>query len=168
MINNIYQYVMGNILYTLDRCGVLPVYIKEQVLLRFASCSCTIEAKCCGCKVPNVFYAPKGCRFKKYPRLYSKKEWLENRRKHDLSIEKKQKLVDMLGWPDNYGITFNYDLWKGWSIIVDFTMVPSELINYLNDNETDFIPKVPHVAKWETFKYELPEIYINNIKQDVG
>lgn len=78
-MNNIYQYIIGQTRYILYKINpkLIRLHIREQVGERQSACSpvCLYEARCCGCKAPNVFFAPKGCRFNSYPALMNKKEW---------------------------------------------------------------------------------------------
>lgn len=76
---NIYQYIVGQTRYILYRINpkLIRLHIREQVGERQSACSpvCLYEARCCGCKAPNVFFAPKGCRFNSYPALMNKEKW---------------------------------------------------------------------------------------------
>lgn len=91
---NIYNFVVGNVLYTLDRCGALPVYIKDQVEDRKTRCVCSNlhEAQCCGCSIPAVFYAPKACSKGNYEKLYFYRGW---KRKSKVKLTK-VRLTPML------------------------------------------------------------------------
>lgn len=164
-MSNIYEYCVGNILYLLDKMGILPSYLKEQVLLRFASCSCTREAKCCGCKVPNVFYAPKACSLGKYPKLQSLLNWKKNRILYNKSIVTRNKFYDYFNKSvtDGVGITWEHDLWKGWYFVAS-DEVPVEVVwaMHIEDYETvlDFtFAKVASVE--ENANHILPEMFID-------
>jgi len=80
-MNNIYQYIIGQTRYILYSINpkFIRLHIRGQVGQRRSACSpvCLYEARCCGCKAPNVFFAPKGCRFNSYPPLMNKDKWYE-------------------------------------------------------------------------------------------
>lgn len=164
-MNNVYQYCVGNMLYLLDKMGILPPYLKAQVLLRFASCSCTYEAKCCGCKVPNVFYAPKACGLGKYPKLLSRSNWKTNRWKYDRSIVDRNRFYDIFNKSvaDEAGITWEHDLWKGWYFVASDD-VPGEIVwaVHIEDYETVFDFMLTKVASIEDSNHVLPEVCIND------
>lgn len=79
-MNNIYQFLIGQTRYILYKINpkLIRLHIREQVGERQSACSpvCLYEARCCGCKAPNVFFAPKGCRFNSYPKLMNKDKWI--------------------------------------------------------------------------------------------
>lgn len=81
MLDNIYQFLIGQTRYILYKINpkFIRLHIREQVGERQSACSpiCLYEARCCGCKAPNVFFAPKGCRFNSYPALMNKEEWYQ-------------------------------------------------------------------------------------------
>lgn len=78
------NYVIGNyrwILYS-KFGGIFNHFISPHIVEQFEyrkqacpSCSSSYEAACCGCDIPQVFFAPKGCSNKKYPEMLSKKNW---------------------------------------------------------------------------------------------
>jgi len=78
-MNNIYQYIVGQTRYILYKIHpkLVRLHIREQVGWRQSACSpvCKYEARCCGCKAPNVFFAPKKCSFGSYPELMNRIDW---------------------------------------------------------------------------------------------
>lgn len=103
-MNNIYQYIIGQTRYILYSINpkFIRLHIREQVGQRRSSCSpvCLYEARCCGCKAPNVFFAPKGCRFNSYPPLMNKDKWND----YNLQYKERMNLLypvyqDLNEWP---------------------------------------------------------------------
>lgn len=103
-MSNIYQYIIGQTRYFLYRINpkLIPLHIREQVGERQSACSpiCLYEARCCGCKAPNVFFAPKGCRFNSYPALMNKDKWYD----YNLKYKERMNLLypvyqDLNKWP---------------------------------------------------------------------
>jgi len=92
MLNKIKEFLRGNRRYALINSWfkfLVPLYIREQYKFRFnkADKRCHRNGKCiaCGCKVPHVFLANKGCRINCYPPMMSKEKWFEY--KHQNNIE---------------------------------------------------------------------------------
>lgn len=109
---NIYQYVIGQTRYYLHKIHprLIRKHIREQVEYRMSACSpvCKYEARCCGCKAPNVFYSPKGCRFNSYPALMSKPHWEDYMLKYQGRME---YLVDTIfGYHGNRNIFYTNGL----------------------------------------------------------
>ena len=84
---DVYQYIIGNTRYFLYKLNpkFIRLHIREQVGWRQSACSpvCKYESRCCGCKAPNVFFAPKGCGNGNYPKLMGKAEWLAYNQLYD-------------------------------------------------------------------------------------
>lgn len=76
---NLYNYFIGQFRFFLYNINLkfIRLHIREQVGWRQSACYpyCQFESKCCGCKTPNVFFAPKSCSLGNYPKLMNKKEW---------------------------------------------------------------------------------------------
>ena len=101
---NIYQYIIGQTRYILYKINpkLIPLHIREQVGERQSACSpvCLYEARCCGCKAPNVFFAPKGCRFNSYPALMNKDKWYRYKWLYSERMSLLQPVYDELHlWP---------------------------------------------------------------------
>lgn len=65
----IYDYIQGYTRMYLDRVGLLPRHIKEQVEYRkIVAHKCLKNGSCfgCGCKTPELFYCDKGCSLRKF------------------------------------------------------------------------------------------------------
>lgn len=69
---NFINFTIGNIRYYVYL--VFPILIRPKIKQIFnerkAACPECLEngeAICCGCETPQVFFAPKGCKFNKYP-----------------------------------------------------------------------------------------------------
>lgn len=84
---NIYQFIVGQTRYYLYCLypKLIRLHIREQVGYRRSACSpvCLYEARCCGCKAPNVFFAPKGCSNGSYPKMMDKQEWSNYKQLYD-------------------------------------------------------------------------------------
>lgn len=103
-MSNIYQYIIGQTRYILYKINpkLIRLHIREQVGERQSACSpiCLYEARCCGCKAPNVFFAPKRCMFNSYPVLMNKSKWLD----YNLKYKERMNLLypvyqDLNEWP---------------------------------------------------------------------
>lgn len=160
---NIYNYIVGNVLYTLDEYGALPIYLLEQVLLREASCNCKDlpEAVCCGCTSPNVLYAPKGCSDNNFPPLMSYWKWKENRKQHDLSIIRYGYAKSTL--PEDFPCHWIYYPWKGWECTVNIYGLSDEVIdaftNYRFEEVAYLMRPIPESI--ENTKYSFPEVTLD-------
>lgn len=161
-LNNIYNYIVGNVLYTLDEYGALPVYLLEQVLLREASCNCKNlpEAVCCGCTSPNVLYAPKGCSDNNFPPLMSYWKWKENRKNHDLSIIRYGYAKSAL--PEDFPCEWIYNPWNGWELKLDFTNLSDDVVRAFIEEDyeevTYLMRPVPESVK--NSNHVLPEVLL--------
>ena len=157
---NIYNYIVGNVLYTLDEYGALPDYILEQVLLREASCNCKNlpEAVCCGCTSPNVLYAPKGCSDNNFPPLMSYWKWKENRKQHELSISRRSYMVHVL--PQDFPITWTYSVWKGWISTLDISTLSDDVLEAFLDSRFEEVAYLmrPIPESIENSNHILPEV----------
>lgn len=79
---NIKALVEGTTNHLLDQYGPMwtkvALEVKEQVAFRSEMCKpCVENGAClhCGCKIPGLFYAEKGCRIGNYPLLLNKESW---------------------------------------------------------------------------------------------
>lgn len=95
MITNVIQFILGYInfgVYTYIP-KLLPRYIRDQFYRRLhhRSCQneCVYECNGCGCKIPQVLFAPKGCKKYTYPPLmFRKSKWEEFAQAiHDFEIK---------------------------------------------------------------------------------
>lgn len=159
---NIYNYIVGNVLYTLDEYGALPIYLLEQVLLREASCNCKNlpEAVCCGCTSPNVLYAPKGCSNNNFPPLMSYFKWKENRKQHELSISRRSYMMYVL--PKDFPITWTYSVWKGWISTLDISTLSDDVVRAFiekNYEEVAYLMR-PIPESIENSNHILPEVLL--------
>lgn len=157
---NIYNYIVGNVLYTLDEYGALPIYLLEQVLLREASCNCKNlpEAVCCGCISPNVLYAPKGCSDNNFPPLMSYFKWKENRKQHDLSIIRYGYAKSTL--PEDFPCEWIYNPWNGWGLKLYFTNLSDDVVRaFIEENyeEVAYLMR-PIPESIENSNHVLPEV----------
>jgi len=110
-MSNIYQYIIGQTRYILYKINpkLIKLHIREQVGERQSACSpiCLYEARCCGCKAPNVFFAPKGCRFNSYPALMSKREWSKYKFWYSERINALQPVFNELNeWPFSINVFY--------------------------------------------------------------
>lgn len=161
-LNNIYNYIVGNVLYTLYEYGALPDYILQQVLLRAASCNCKNlpEAVCCGCTSPNVLYAPKGCSNNNFPPLMSYWKWRKNRKQHDLSIIRYGYAKSTL--PKDFPITWTYSVWKGWISTLDISTLSDDVVRAFFEEDYEEITYLmrPIPESIENSNYILPEVLL--------
>lgn len=80
---NIFSFIQGNARKLIDRFGgdfiKLEDHIKEQIVFRDlnANPECKDKQECihCGCPIPDLFYADKGCDLGCYPNMMSKEDW---------------------------------------------------------------------------------------------
>jgi len=161
---NIYNYIVGNLLYTLYECGALPIYILEQFLLREASCNCyhLPEAICCGCKSPNVLYAPKGCSNGNYPPLMSYWKWKKNRKNHDESIIKYNYAKNTL--PKDFPVQWIYLPWKGWISTLNISDLSDDVVRAFIEGNYEKVTYLmrPIPENIENSNHNLPEIFIKD------
>ncbi len=87
-------YIIGNLRYQLYKINpkLIRKHIREQVEERSSACSppCVYEARCCGCSIPEVYFADKPCKHGNYGKFYSKEEW-----NHILKIKELNKAWDL-------------------------------------------------------------------------
>lgn len=79
-LENIENYIVGNIQRLKDSLGMLPQYEKEQILFRASQCpkECSLNQKChfCKCDYPEKLYVNHSCnKNKSLPNLMSEEEW---------------------------------------------------------------------------------------------
>lgn len=156
-MNNIYQYIVGNIFYFLSKIDMLPTFLLEQIQERFILCNCAIEAKCCGCKIPQVFYAPKACKLGKYTKLVSRSKW--NGIKDN--AKKEYEYADYLELNHSaLDIKINRKLFSG--VIFEVNQnIPDEIKNSISILEPFII-----ILKRTRVKKKLPKVYgkLENIR----
>jgi len=85
------NYIVGQSRFYLSKLNprLIRLHIREQVDWRQSACSpqCKYEARCCGCKTPNVFYAPKACGYNSYPKLMNKHTWDLYKQEYERRLE---------------------------------------------------------------------------------
>lgn len=78
-LNNIKNYIEGTTRAMQNSLGVLPEYIREQVVIRMMKCQddCIPSGKCinCGCKAPQRLYTTESCNISRHTDLMNKEEW---------------------------------------------------------------------------------------------
>lgn len=89
------DYLEGNIKLALDKLGLQPEYIQEQIIYRAENCpdECKNTGKCkyCGCDREGKLYVNKSCnKSKQLPDLMGEEDWIKY--KQTLKIEKITKL----------------------------------------------------------------------------
>lgn len=79
---NVAQFILGHLFFYMYYYTpiLLPQFIKQQFYRRLhhRSCAdqCKFECAGCGCKAPEVFFAPKACKNGSYPKLmFNKTQW---------------------------------------------------------------------------------------------
>jgi hypothetical protein len=110
-MGNIYQYIVGQTRYILYKINpkLIPLHIREQVGERQSACFpiCLYEARCCGCKAPNVFFAPKGCMFNNYPELMCDFNWEYYKIKYKERMNLLQPVFNELNeWPFSVNVFY--------------------------------------------------------------
>lgn len=110
-MSNIYQYIIGQTRYILYKINpkLIRLHIREQVGERQSACSpiCLYEARCCGCKAPNVFFAPKGCMFNNYPELMCDFNWEYYKIKYKERMNLLQPVFNELNeWPFSVNVFY--------------------------------------------------------------
>ena len=81
-LKNVISFLQGWVRYKVFNTWLdflIPKHIKEQYQVRLDStdiiCMSSGACKNCGCEIPKLQYANKGCAELCYPRLLSKKDW---------------------------------------------------------------------------------------------
>lgn len=76
---NIHNYIEGTTRAMQDSLGILPEYIKEQVVIRLMKCEddCAKQKKCmkCGCKYPQRLYTTESCNKDRHQDIMNKDDW---------------------------------------------------------------------------------------------
>lgn len=89
-LNNIKQYIEGNVQMYFDSLGMKPDWYKEQIAYRMLQCKddCGISKRCkyCGCDYPGKLYVEESCNNgERFPDLMNKRDW--EKFKKDNNIE---------------------------------------------------------------------------------
>jgi|TARA_R110000822_G_scaffold152112_8_gene291364 hypothetical protein len=79
-IDNVHNFLVGNLKYYKSKVITVPDHIKEQLQHRLDLCGDCIEAEgCikCGCPVVKKHFLKKSCNPERFPDLMEKEEWDE-------------------------------------------------------------------------------------------
>lgn len=92
-LQNISDYIVGNLKFLGDKFRLLPKHEKEQILFRASQCpkECSREGKCfyCKCDYPEKLYVYSSCnKGKALPDLMDEEQW--NKYKTKLKIDKNE------------------------------------------------------------------------------
>jgi len=78
-VKNILSFLEGNIKYNLNRLGMQPEYIQEQVTYRLYQCKddCLPNEECiiCSCPPEKKAFTKKSCNPKRFGDLMNKEDW---------------------------------------------------------------------------------------------
>lgn len=157
-MNNIYQYIIGQTRYILYSINpkFIRLHIREQVGQRRSACSpvCLYEARCCGCKAPNVFFAPKGCRLGSYPSLMNKGRWKKYRLEYDYRMALLLPVYNDCGlWPFSTNIYYIMGLSAkqifNYRAKHLFSVEEVEVTNSDINKDSDFILDLSHLKNVE-------------------
>ncbi len=78
-LENIKNYISGNLRYVKSKLSKLEPHIQEQIEYRLFTCrqDCKITGQCikCGCNYPERSYSFTSCNLDRFPNLMKKEEW---------------------------------------------------------------------------------------------
>ncbi len=90
-INNIREYIEGNLNMLKDEFFGKPYYFKEQIIYRQSKCTdCYRLGKCltCGCELPGKHYVVKSCNNGlRFPDLMNEEDWNEYKKANGIKIK---------------------------------------------------------------------------------
>jgi len=87
-LNNINNFLSGNIRMVASQLGILDEDKQEQVALRLLTCkdTCVKEGRCriCTCSLPNRAFSTESCNKELFPDLMNKDEWIKYKEENGL------------------------------------------------------------------------------------
>lgn len=87
-INNISNFVSGNVRVGMSKLGILDDHTQEQVALRLLTCkdTCVKEGRCriCTCPLPNRAFSTESCNKDLFPDLMNEEEWIKYKEKNGI------------------------------------------------------------------------------------
>ena len=89
-INNIQEYIEGNLKMLGDKLKIIPEHESEQVRYRAEICKndCVKHGYCvnCGCDLPGKFYVVKSCS-KRFPDIMDAESWEEYKLENNITVD---------------------------------------------------------------------------------
>jgi hypothetical protein len=135
--SNIRNYVQGNIKYLKYKLGSnLPKHEIEQALWRAHQCHlCLLEGKCrgCGCKTPELFFAPnKKDHDEKWGKMLSPEKWEQFKKDNGIEVPTEEILNEALNFTrlDKKDFIFKGDNAFGFMSIPFLLKLDDALVDY--------------------------------------